>query len=378
MVPHCAAAFDAGAPEQSAEAILPQLIPDASSCSVQDGTLRVAPVLGGLTNKLFTVAFRARTVLVRVYGDDGMIDRAAETQRFIALAEAGLGPTCYGTFGNGRLEHFFEGFRTLCPKDLADPKRSQKIAEQLALSHRAIPLHQCADALGAGGGLGGGGGGSAAQAATGDPEPSLWPQLSQWMKGAKTAAFPAGSQEAADYRSVNLTHAERHIQVAPAPSLMSCTSGRGCGTYQSKPGRGVMLIVRARAYAWTCTCTRAQELRAGVKPDWAIVFCHNDLLAANILEDPGTGDLKLIDFEYGGANYRLRGRQTSSTCARQRWCLHSRRRSAALYLNMHAFPLAPSLPRSLAPSLPTSLRPGPHPGARGGGWGCAGVRGGVW
>ena len=39
-------------------------------------------------------------------------------------------------------------------------------------------------------------------------------------------------------------------------------------------------------------------------PNWEIVFCHNDLLAANILEDPATGDLKLIDFEYGGANYR--------------------------------------------------------------------------
>jgi hypothetical protein len=41
-----------------------------------------------------------------------------------------------------------------------------------------------------------------------------------------------------------------------------------------------------------------------VQPHWEIVFCHNDLLAANILEDPATGELKLIDFEYGGANYR--------------------------------------------------------------------------
>lgn len=33
-------------------------------------------------------------------------------------------------------------------------------------------------------------------------------------------------------------------------------------------------------------------------------FCHNDALAGNILRNPDTGELFLIDFEYGGANYR--------------------------------------------------------------------------
>ena len=42
-----------------------------------------------------------------------MIDRVAETKSFVLLSEAGLGPACHGTFQNGRLEHFFEGFRTL-------------------------------------------------------------------------------------------------------------------------------------------------------------------------------------------------------------------------------------------------------------------------
>jgi len=34
-----------------------------------------------------------------------------------------------------------------------------------------------------------------------------------------------------------------------------------------------------------------------------VSFCHNDALAANILYNPTTGNIRLIDFEYGGMNY---------------------------------------------------------------------------
>ena len=47
------------------------------------------------------------------------------------------------------------------------------------------------------------------------------------------------------------------------------------------------------------------ELQAQcVALDPPAVFCHNDALAGNILIDQGTGDVHLIDFEYGGCNYR--------------------------------------------------------------------------
>lgn len=35
-----------------------------------------------------------------------------------------------------------------------------------------------------------------------------------------------------------------------------------------------------------------------------ICFCHNDVLAANILKLDNSGDIQLIDFEYGGINYK--------------------------------------------------------------------------
>jgi len=137
-----------------------------------------------------------------------------------------------GRFHNGRLEEFFEGFRTLTAPDLCDRERSQKIAVQLALSHRVIPVQP-------------------------GEAPSLWKQLEEWLAGAKRASFAENSSEAAEYSTIDLASIEAHLE----------------------------------------------QLVAQVKPNFHVVFCHNDLLAANILEHPSSGELKLIDFEYGSANY---------------------------------------------------------------------------
>lgn len=44
-------------------------------------------------------------------------------------------------------------------------------------------------------------------------------------------------------------------------------------------------------------------LRKVIPNDSAMAFCHNDLLAANILYDEERSDVVLIDFEYGGCNF---------------------------------------------------------------------------
>ena len=40
-----------------------------------------------------------------------------------------------------------------------------------------------------------------------------------------------------------------------------------------------------------------------VRQDLDVAFCHNDLLAANILYNDHSGKVQLIDFEYGGINF---------------------------------------------------------------------------
>lgn len=46
------------------------------------------------------------------------------------------------------------------------------------------------------------------------------------------------------------------------------------------------------------------KLQAAIPADSAVAFCHNDLLAGNIMLDPASGAVTFIDFEYGGTNYR--------------------------------------------------------------------------
>uniref|UniRef100_A0A7S0CID5 ethanolamine kinase n=1 Tax=Proboscia inermis TaxID=420281 RepID=A0A7S0CID5_9STRA len=46
------------------------------------------------------------------------------------------------------------------------------------------------------------------------------------------------------------------------------------------------------------------HLQANIVPQESkVVFCHNDILAANVMMLPETGNVQLIDFEYGGVNF---------------------------------------------------------------------------
>lgn len=97
------------------------LLPVASTPSFQD--LTVSSVSGGITNILYRVSGMRPTngnnddnntsnllspdsVLVRVFGGHGMIDRDIENATFSALWKAGIAPTYYGRFGNGRVEEY--------------------------------------------------------------------------------------------------------------------------------------------------------------------------------------------------------------------------------------------------------------------------------
>mmetsp|Transcript_5375 Transcript_5375/g.8578 ORF Transcript_5375/g.8578 Transcript_5375/m.8578 type:complete len:252 (+) Transcript_5375:1-756(+) len=89
-------------------------------------------------------------------------------------------------------------------------------------------------------------------------EAVMWKQLQDFLQQAKAASFKEGSAEAKQFSEIDLKWVEDEIE----------------------------------------------ELRPLLKPSFGKVFCHNDLLAGNIMEDPSSGKLQLIDFEYGGTNFR--------------------------------------------------------------------------
>ena len=247
-------------------------------------TLQVEPVLGGLSNTLYKVSHLPTTnhddnnkhhdnnhvskpnlsqVLVRIFGADGMIDRDVETSTFAELAKLGHTPPYYGRFANGRLEGWMEGMRPLAVRELSQPAVLCAVAEKMATLHTQFHIPPSLQAY--------------------YTTPSMWQQLEEWL----TQALQNTYQTAHDAQRAASLHLE---------------------------------TIQAQEFAW---------LRRDVlPPDALVVYCHNDVLAANILwDDQYTDDddnvfhgengkigdqsrstrksrLQLIDFEYGGCNYR--------------------------------------------------------------------------
>lgn len=58
---------------------------------------------------------------------------------------------------------------------------------------------------------------------------------------------------------------------------------------------------------WTAVAQSIDSLEAAVNEvvrQESVVFCHNDLLAGNVIIKEGNTGVDFIDFEYGSANYR--------------------------------------------------------------------------
>ena len=229
--------------------------------------LSVERVMGGVTNTLYKVAgFQtvassllssssiqelttwvspdSDNVLVRIFGAEGLIDRDDETGVFAALSQSHLAPAYYGRFQNGRVEGYQEGMRPLQFHELSTGPTSiaKGIATNLARLHYGFRILPTLSVE--------------------RRQPTLWKQLFDWLDQAEVAKF----ELEADRQVVS------NLQL---PTL-----------------RPELLWLQ-------------EEIEKII--DWnsdPIVFCHNDLLAANILYNDVTETIQLIDFEYGGINYR--------------------------------------------------------------------------
>eukprot|EP00934_Nitzschia_sp_Nitz4_P007306 Nitzschia sp. Nitz4//scaffold49_size126201//59877//61004//NITZ4_003642-RA/size126201-processed-gene-0.173-mRNA-1//-1//CDS//3329553149//7296//frame0 len=205
--------------------------------------LQVSQIQGGITNQLYRISglpCEPRVVLVRIFGAIGMIDRDVETATYAALAEQGVALEYYGRFGNGRLEQWLEGQTHLDCRQLSDPDISRGIATNLARLHSDFVIPEDLQSH-----------------HNPNQRPTLWTQLNDWWKKADAQYFSDPSEK----KRVDALHLSR--------------LGAELKWLESD----------------VCSSTAA------------VGFCHNDLLAANILHCPTSGRIQLIDFEYGGINY---------------------------------------------------------------------------
>jgi ethanolamine kinase len=75
------------------------------------------------------------SVLVRIFGAEGMIDRDVETSTYSALCDAGIAYRHLGRFGNGRVEGWLVNYVPLSPDDLSNVDISLGIAREMANMH---------------------------------------------------------------------------------------------------------------------------------------------------------------------------------------------------------------------------------------------------
>lgn len=201
-------------------------------------------ITGGITNILYKVSGLIKytnsfdSVLVRLFGAEGMIDRDIENFVFASLSQKGIAPAYYGRFSNGRVEGFLENYTTFRVVDFQDDKNSDAIAEELAKLHFGF---------------------SVPKEYFQSHEPELWRQLFSWIDQAL---------QIKNYKSVeDHERAKRYLHLSHVPDELHWLKNE---------------IAKLNAL---------------------VVFCHNDLLAANVMKHSETGKIQLIDFEYGGTNY---------------------------------------------------------------------------
>jgi ethanolamine kinase len=256
----------------------------------------ITKVTGGNTNQLYCISGMNKSgknknknnnsipnsVLVRIFGGEGMIDRDVETSSYLSLAQQGLALKYYGRFGNGRMEEMLIGWKTLTEEDMMILQISDEIARQLAILHTTYVVpgylieHHDTRTIGTGG----------------IAQPTLWTQLYPWLERALQQQFK------------NEYDTERISKLQPS------------------------LTTLKQEIDWL-------KLRI-IDPKSSIGFCHNDLLASNIMmntnstsdddkdKDKDKNDesnnngtvlsttrmptpcapiLQFIDYEYGGINY---------------------------------------------------------------------------
>ena len=183
------------------------------------------------------------SLLIRIFGAEGMIDRDVETATYAALCRAGVAHTYLGRFQNGRIEGWLEGYVPLQCKDLQCEETSIQLAKEMARLHCLfrVPDGELREHHG--------------------DKVGLWDQLKSWMEQAKGYTEFKTETDTVRVKGLELDKIEAEVN-------------RFVDSYKDADNND------------------------------STAFCHNDMLPANIMHHPQTNKFQLIDFEYGGTNFK--------------------------------------------------------------------------
>lgn len=262
--------------------VVRRIVPAWGLMSVQDEqAVRIEPLTGGITNVLFkltpTLAAGPPTVIVRLFGEgtELFVDRDIENVVFSELSRLEMGsPIFYGLFENGRVEGFLDS-RALAPEEMHDPRIYRRIASAVAMLHsqgshiRGLDCSQLA----------------------------LFPKMRRFFALASQVSFP-DSQRQEQLAALGLEDKRRQMEQLDA-------------RLQAALAAAETVLVAASPDAQLLDDDDEIAQAAATVLAFQGVLCHNDLLSGNVLlslstpvDEPGSGGVTLIDFEYAAWNAR--------------------------------------------------------------------------
>ncbi|KDO32791.1 hypothetical protein SPRG_02489 [Saprolegnia parasitica CBS 223.65] len=227
----------------------------------QPDDITVKIICGGITNRLYRLLWKDLCVLVRLYGEhtEVFIDRNVDNENFAELSRRGFAPTYFGRFTNGRVEGWVDG-TALEPHQMGETSPFDLLSlipKELGKMH-AMEIDM-------------------------DTRACLWTKIQQFEDLAAEISFDEPVKRDA------LEHLQLHQTIKQRVRWLQSV----LPSHKNNDGKGLLETFRGSATA---------KLAYSFLHD--SVFSHNDLLSGNILYNPAWGRVQIIDYEYGGYNYR--------------------------------------------------------------------------
>jgi ethanolamine kinase len=184
----------------------------------------------------------------------------------------------------GRIEGWLEGMKPFSLADMGDAALSPLVARELARFHALEPPLHLKEYY---------------------AEPVLWSDLSQWLVAAR--ADPAGEagRRLAPRDVAKL--ASLPLSARPTAAFLEASCERSSAPLdEAQQGAASFAFARGGFLSVEKELERAR--RAIERAGYPLAFCHNDALCGNLMRSHAEPDVparvRLIDFEYGGTNYR--------------------------------------------------------------------------
>lgn len=232
--------------------------------SAEDGDISVTQLEGGLSNMTYCLLEKksGNKVIVRVFGagTSDFINRDVENKVCCTLSRAGIAATFYGRFQNGRVEEFLTSNALTAP-DMTNEILFPLVAATVCRVHQTKIPEICDE----------------------NSNNYIWHRTEKYFSIASAITFDQGSTKQLAAERVDLARTRREYDWAKS-SIEECRI-RVSGSLAALIDAHTANYEAVKLVVDVTTSAEEKKLLKNAGKDFAfeICFCHNDLVAGNIM-----------------------------------------------------------------------------------------------